>query len=363
MTWTRSLQLVAWILFFGSSGALAQTGANQALLRMERVQRGEAVCVLVQDNGSYRLEKMFRAKTEIYTGTLDAPRTEQLGTLLANERLQKLSQEEIHQPLITDTIDNIQLAIWRKRGWQELSFFAPESRKPHKETIDALLHWFHDLQKQHPGATQVEDPPTRCMPPSTNHLIQRVVTPDTLKSEPVAGDQAPYLFRLRSSHYYREAESTCTIVFADGSFHWESSHQAYGGKREDSVADGQLLPQAVDELRKILNSSDLQRGPTNPGLEKVPPFREGTFTVLSIPRENQVQNLFLSTAFNTLGNPKEVGGLSNMGYRVADEELLEPLRKWMKKNTDTHSKYAEKTALGNDCTTIKSAGTTERSPK
>lgn len=94
---------------------------------MERVQRGEAVCVLVQDDGSYRLEKLFRAKTEMYTGSLDSTRIERLRAMLDDDQLRKLSQENIHKPLITDTIDDLQFAILRNRGWQELMFHAPAS--------------------------------------------------------------------------------------------------------------------------------------------------------------------------------------------------------------------------------------------
>jgi len=72
-------------------------------------------------------------------------------------------------------------------------------------------------------------------------------------------------------------------------------------------------------------------------------------TVLSIPRQGELQRLIFSTAFNTMGNPREIGGMSNMQYQVADPKLLEPLSGWMKFYTDKHDKVVERDAAGNDC--------------
>src|SRR5271169_6875192 len=155
--------VVILVLWFCSPFA-AHAQSTSGFLRMERVRRGEAVCVLVQGDGSYRLEKLFQAKTEMYTGTMDSARVEQLRTMLANKQLRKLSQEGIHNPLISDTIDRFQFDIWRDRGWQELKFSAPESRRPFQESLDPLLRWFRDLQKRPPAAVRVEGSPMRCQP-------------------------------------------------------------------------------------------------------------------------------------------------------------------------------------------------------
>jgi len=321
--------------------------------------------VLVQDNGSYRLERLFRAKTELYAGSLDSTRVEQLRAMLANDRLRKLSQDDIHKPLITDTYDNVQLAIWRDQGWQELAFISPGSRKPFKESVDPLLHWFQDLQKRRPAAAQVEGPPTRCMPP-TMQIAVRVAAPEAARGA-AAAVTLNYLFRFQSRHFIggriesTRVESTCTIVFADGSYHWEKSDQRLGGQQQERIAGGHLEPEAIQELRSVLSSPDLTNSPGSPDSGNSLFYQEGSLTVLSIPRDSKVQNLIFSTAFNTLGDPLEIGGKSNLRYRVSDEKLLEPLKRWMKGNTDAHWKETEKTAVGNDCAAVKNVATAEKS--
>lgn len=340
------VSIVVWIC--SPFSAAAQSGP--ALLRMERVQRGEAVCVLVQDDGSYRLEKLFRAKTEMYTGSLDSTRIERLRAMLDDDQLRKLSQENIHKPLITDTIDDLQFAILRNRGWQELMLHAPASRKPYKESIDPLLHWFQDLQRQLPAASRVEGSPTRCQPMPVTLLGTTIETSAPSQSAAGASGPAQYLFRVYSSHGYRATvDTTCTIVFANGSYRREHSIQSYLAARKDKVIDGQLEPEAIGKLKLVLASPGLAGIPSSPDDWDPRPRQEGMTTVLSIPRQGELQRLIFSTAFNTMGNPREIGGMSNMQYHVADPKLLEPLSGWMKFYTDRHDKVVERDAAGNDC--------------
>lgn len=340
--------------FCTSVGAQTQSGISQDLFRMERAQPGGAACVLVREDGSYRLEKALQAKTEMYTGALDPAGVGQLRALLANEQLRKLSQADIHNPLITDTFDNVQLAIWRGQNWQELLFVSPSSRKSFKESLDPLLRWFKDLQKRPPEAARVEGTLTRCKPTPTMQIAVHVEASESTRPT-AAGSRAQYLFRLRSSHYYSaRAESTCTIVFGDGSYHWEQSNQAFGANRQDRIVDGQLQAQSLHELQQILTASDLEKSTGNPEVKNLPIFQEGTITVLNVPRETQVQDLIFATVFNTKGGWLEIGGKNNLRYRITDQRLLEPLKKWMKDNSDAHEKKAERTVPGNDCTVVKS---------
>ncbi len=108
-------------ILFMASGLRGQS-VSPAILRIERVQPGEAVCALVSDDGTYRLEKMFQNKNEMYKGTMELSRLDQLRTLIANQQLSGLSQADIHKPLVTDTADDMQLAVRRRGGWQELVF-------------------------------------------------------------------------------------------------------------------------------------------------------------------------------------------------------------------------------------------------
>jgi hypothetical protein len=327
---------------------------------MERVQSGEGACVLVQEDGKYRLEKTSPAKVEIYTGFLDSVRVEQIKGLIASDQLRKIAQADINRPLVTDAFDALQLSIWRDPGWQTLTFIAPDSRRPFKESLDPLLHWFGDLRKQRPSATRAEGPATRCMPRPTPMAVQADTS--VVANLAATHSHANFLFRLHSTYLYQaNAETTCTVVFGDGSYHWEHSGQSYRGTRQGKVADGQLQPGTMQGLREVLSSSGLEKSPGNPDVGQSPPFQEGTFTVLSIPRENQVQRLTFFTFFNTRNDPSDMGGMSNARYRVTDDKLMEPLKKWIKENIDPAKRRMEKSGTGNDCLPFKGDATGDKS--
>jgi hypothetical protein len=331
----------------------ANAQQDPGLLRMERVQRGEAVCVLVRDDGSYRLEKLFQAKTEMYSGSLGSIGVGQLRTMLANEQLRKLAQENIHSPLISDTIDTLQLDIWRDRGWQDLRFFAPESRKPFQESLDPLLRWFQQVQKHPPTAVRVEGPPMRCQPMRVTELVTTAESPEAARAAAGGESSVQYIFRARSIHSYQaHIDSTCIIVYGDGRYHWEHSGQSYGADRKDKLVDGHLEPEAIQKLKAVLDSPDLESSPSIRDVGNPRPASEGTFTEVHILRKGGVQNLIFATSFNPLNNKRAVGGLSNLQYHVADSELLVPLEGWMKLYTDKHPNAVERGTAGSDCAPV-----------
>ena len=328
----------------------ATTGSGRPLLRMERAQPGELECVLVGEDGSYRVEKMFRAKTEVFTAPAGSLQIGELQAILANDKFAKLSQADIHQPLITDTIDDLLLAVWRGQSWQQLKFASRDSRKPFQEFMSPLLHWFQDVQKRRVGATRSNEAPTRCTPSRSEQ--EAVASNKAAASSTASRPEDDYLFRYQSSHFYKRVEGTCTIVFKDGHFHRERSNQEYLGKRRDKVADGELNDQAMQQLKDILNSSELRDvvGAGDPDKEKPIAMHEGTATTLTIPRQEKLQRLHFLTAQNTvLRNPLEQGGMSNMAYRTPDRKMLAPLLHWMEENTEKQAQGSEIEGIGNDC--------------
>ena len=320
--------------------------SSRAILRIERVQDGEAVCALISEDGGYRLEKMFQNKNEMYNGTMDISRLEHLRELLRNEQLRGFSQTDIHKPLITDTADDVQLAIRRDAGWQELVFLAPASRRPFKESLEPLLHWFQDLQKQRPSATRVTGLRTSCMPPAEAQVV--LAGDSEPKKNGAVSDFSGYFFRIYSGHvYHGRVDASCTVVFADGHFRRERGGQTYMQERRDTITEGQIDADAVRQLREILNGPILVDSPDNP---KEPPqwVMEGSWTHLDVPRKDKLQKLLFETTFNTLNRHTDIGGKSNMDYRISDKRVLEPLTRWMKEYTDAKS-GTQAAGVGNDC--------------
>jgi len=335
----------AVLLFCASSVAYCQS-KFRPLLRIGRSQSHETVCVLVNDDGGYRLEKAYRAKDETYLGTIDRAGMDSLHKLLGNDQLRSLSQGDIRRPLISDTPEFLDISINRDYGWQELSFFSPESRKSVKESVNPLLHWFEELQKHPPAATRVEGTPSRCVPPRES----RNVVSTTAETAPNNTAKAPpFLFRFYSSHaYVKTVESSCTIVFNSGRFHQEHSSQTYGANRRDKIAEGQVDAEALQELRSLLDSPDLKESQSDRGVPSQV-RAEGFVTALDIPRSDGIQHVALSSAFNAHGDPRVIGGNDNLSYHVPDQSTVKPLQEWMKEHTDKRGAGTEKAGNGNDC--------------
>jgi hypothetical protein len=327
------LVVAAWV------GAAAQGATYQPFFRIERLKTGEDLCVLVAEDGNYHMERYYPPKTEIYVGVLDTAQIAQIHAMLAAGLLPSLSQAEIQNPLVSREMEIVQLNIMGKNGWRQLRFTAPESRKPYRASLDPLLNWFQELQKQLHSATKLESAPSRCAPPPAN-TPSRAGSGEVEKAASDQGSHSSYLFRLYSSHYYRgNADASCTIVFANGSFHREISNQnsspSFDTNRKDRVVDGQLDDAAVQELKEILIAPDLRNTLTPPNSSGW--VREGTTTNLTIPRDNNVQDLFFSSDFNN-PNLSKVGGGQNLTYHEADEKVLQPLNRWIKQNTEKPNK-------------------------
>jgi len=363
-------------LLLPSSFALAQavpgdgqaaSSALQPLLRIERLQSGEAVCALINDDGTYRLEKLFRAKAEMYTGKAGNDQVAELTQILGNAQLRSLSQEKVLGEMVSDTLDALDLAIWRQRGWQTLSFHNPSSRKPFKDELDPLLKWFQNLQKSRPAAVRVEGAATRCLPPKE----LRVETSQTTEPKVATASSEPkYLFRFSSSEFaHGRVEGTCTIVFPDGTYRREKRFQQVGGSKADRSYGGQVGSDSLQvtggskadqnygghvgadslaELKHLLDSSDLKKAHSDTGKEQWAGDLAGSSVY--IPRENETQHLVFASEFNAHIRPLDQGGMSNMAYHVAGEKVLDPLKHWMKQHTDKLEGGGETdTATLNDC--------------
>lgn len=327
----------------GSDQALSPT--PQPLIRVERLQPGEAACVLFQEDGTYRLEKLFRSKAEMYTGKASNYQVEQLTQILGNAHLRKLSQENVTGEIVSDTLDTLDLAIWRQRGWQTLSFNSPSSRKPYKDELDPLLRWFQNLQKSRPAAVKVEGAATRCLPAKelrlqTRQRAEPVVPPNRI--EPV------YLFRFQSSEFARgNVRTNCTVIFTDGIYRREERFQPFNGAKTERSYSGQINADSLAELKLVLDSSDLKNAHSDRGSEQW--AADGESSVVDIPRENETQHLGFASEFNTHIHPLDQGGMSNLAYHVADQKVLDPLKSWMKHHTDKLEGGSETGKAVNDC--------------
>src|SRR5690349_16787293 len=81
------------------------------LFRIERLWARRDVCMLVNRDGAYRLEKIFSDKTEVSVGTLSELSLQNLTDLLNAESLQRLTQDDIGHPITGTAVNHLSLSI------------------------------------------------------------------------------------------------------------------------------------------------------------------------------------------------------------------------------------------------------------
>ena len=325
--WTTALLCTAFSAqLFGQSGAANDPTRVAFLTRLERARLGEDVCVLVSPNGEYRLERQFPAKSEIFVGSLSPSELQKLEQLLNADDLRRLTQLQIPSALIADTFDTFAVAVSRSNGIQQLVFSGPDNRKLHS-SVDSLLEWFNGVQKaEHPRIG--EQNASHCMP-------ARFMGPAELAlvDASAAGASSYLMIMERERAAGDTVERHCVVIYRNGQYRREKSSQRLGSAMKVQAFEGLLKSSQIGELREILDFQALKNLQ-----HETPPmvvFNEGEFTRLVIPRSVAIQRLSFASYFGVPPSPREAGGLSNMRYGVsADEHLLNPLRKWLKKNVD-----------------------------
>jgi hypothetical protein len=253
---------------FAATLTLGQTPSGPRtpnfLVRMERFHNVEDVCVLVNDEGTYHLERVFRAKSEVYVGSLDTAAVDDLRARLNSEKLRTLSQQAVAAPLNSDTLDHFWIAINRENALQNLSFGNVESRNPYRESFDPLLNWLDALEKDKPGAVETGGAPTRCLPPKSIGLLvpeTKELVHETSGSRFSETPIAPglFLFRIVIEHFRGgDAGRSCAIVYSDGRYRVEKSVQSFQANMKAKVYENSLQPGSLEDLEQILDAPGLK---------------------------------------------------------------------------------------------------------
>src|SRR4051812_8630577 len=118
--------IILWVvLFLANSLSSFSQGPqtdNPYLMRMERQTHDENVCMLVQQNGRFRLERIITGRTRVFEGTLDSASVNELVPLLNSSELTNLRQNQIESMLVSEDMDAVIIAVLRPTGWQSLNF-------------------------------------------------------------------------------------------------------------------------------------------------------------------------------------------------------------------------------------------------
>jgi hypothetical protein len=303
------------------------------LLRMERLRSDQDVCVLVQRDGQYHLERLHPYGIRVFEGKLRNGALASLESLLMEDRLLRLQQSDIDVPLITGDLDNLFVSVLRPDHWQNLQFNSAESRKPYEEFLNPLLKWLDALQKEKAKELTEESGRNNCLPPKEIQLQTR--SGDKIHSMHAEASAVTHAYILRTLTRRFDSsriENSCVIIRDTGVYHVRRSQQLARKETKTTVLDGTFSVEAVNSLRVLIDADPLRKWPTeNPPLARL---QAATVTNLSIPREDGVQQITVwryvfAPATHNIGSLRsgDLPGIDDHGTR-----LIRPLDEWMKRN-------------------------------
>jgi hypothetical protein len=337
---TAIFSLLAGVAIVGSSWA--QVSGSPFLVRMERQTREENVCMLLQKDGHYHLERIITGRPRVFEGTLSSSAVSELDPLLNSDQLVNLKQSQIETALVGEDLDQVMIAVSRPTGWQSISFPTGKSRKPFKGEMDPILKWLdRNKQQQNPI---VGAPTSRCMPPqaaqagggeskpnSANPYVMRIVV-DHYEPARVGGSSASMnsTTAMNTSSDFKVTRF-CTVVYESGRYRFEKSIQEFGSAVRPEIYRDTLNKAQLDELRGLLDNPKLVALPNSAAPAVF--AREGELISLAIPRDKGVQAVSFASFFGA--RTQEAGMKDNTSLAVsANVELTHPLRKWIGRNVE-----------------------------
>jgi hypothetical protein len=354
-------KLSTLILSFLSSLILAgicqsQDAGSPYLVRMERQTRQENVCILVQKDGHYHLERVAAGQPRVFEGTLESPTLAELEPLLTANQLVDLKQSQIETTPPGEDIDQVMITISRPKGWQTLTFSSGKSRKPFKSEIDPILRWLdRNKQRQNPITDATT---TRCIPQPPVQAASAAANSKTSN---------PYMMRIVMERYELKGSGTaissvsaakgttgqnvggmiktdamdvnsfkitrtCAVVYDSGRYRFEKNIREAGIVTKSEIYRDTLDKAQLIGLRQALDNPKLAALPNNaaPGLFA----REGEVISLAVPRDRGVQ----AVAFATFAPRPASADLREAAYTAlsANFGLTNPIRKWVKQNIEGH---------------------------
>jgi hypothetical protein len=136
------------------------------------------------------------------------------------------------------------------------------------------------------------------------------------------------------------------VLYNDGRFHREESSQSPGKPPETKVFESSLAPGKLEEVRALLDSSDLKNSTHQAASDEW--AAEVEVIKLSIPRGYFVQDLVFANYFPLQENVGGVGLSNNLQRTDKEQKIIKPLQAWLKANVERNNSNPVNTA-GNNC--------------
>jgi hypothetical protein len=295
------------------------------LLRLERMTGLSDVCVLVRSDGPYHLEKNDSEKVDVYEGELPESDLRNIEHWVSADELFVLTQGKIIDPLFSSGKDELIVGVNRPGHWQNLSFPAPSTWQPFRQSVVPLAQWFDEiLRAKHRVKLREEEGRTNCMPPHELKFSTRQASP---ASRPIPD----FLFILHNTRVEKQAGSkVCTIIYRDGQYHRETKSQKMGSDEiSASVYEGKVSETDMNQVQGILDRPEIQNRRT-----PLPPsggyMKEGEITSVTFPADRKIRTILF-------WNYVPAGLVGGKLYDESGMKALEPLTQWLKTAIEAQS--------------------------
>jgi hypothetical protein len=346
-------------LFFVLIPALAssQVETSPYLLRMEHTSLESHQCVLLQKTGFFHLEVDGDDSTRVLEGTLSARELGRLKNTLQDPQLKALSQKQIEEPLIRKP-EFLALNISRGENGQQLVFRSAESQEPYRKSLQPIVQWLNNLQKQPHKELSEDAGKNNCLAPRKIALKKRTEQAPSATAAVIGNQTAPMdssnptapkpepastLLQLSSlsvkSHVTRQA---CVLIVANGFYRAEEQQQKEGSKRvETRVTGGKFAPDELSELQRALDDPAIAGIHHRKTSRAVIPM-SGEMLNLQIYRASALQDVVLSSTFNRRDVPFFYSG-------DGDISSAHPLLQFLNEHVWTAGAGRLDPSLRNDC--------------
>ena len=143
------------------------------LLRLQRITRGAAVCVLLGNDGQFHMEETHGTRTKVFEGTLPSSKLLKVRRMLEEHGVPHLSSDSSSSSGTTHVSQILQVSIFRTDHWQNLVFINQNGSHTVPRSLDPLLNWLDSLHKQPHQQINEDEGKNNCQSPKTIELKKR----------------------------------------------------------------------------------------------------------------------------------------------------------------------------------------------
>ena len=158
---------------FAQSAHPADSETSPYLVRVQRTTPGNAIRVLLRQDGQFHLERSHGDRTKVSEGSLPSSELLRVQRMLDSDGLPQLSQDKSGSPKTTPVSEILQISIFRTDHWQNLVFIDGNGSQPVPRSLAPLVNWLGSLPMQPHRQLNEDESKNNCQSPKKIELKTR----------------------------------------------------------------------------------------------------------------------------------------------------------------------------------------------